>query len=456
MKLLLPGSLLGVSLLAATLLNGAGPYLKRIGAIETDKYEAYWAIHCGDVGTTREPFGLGRRCSAPNKGASPRDVYAYERPYRRHVHETTDYELALKLPKDLLMAALAGLFLFEGVRNGGLRGVSRTPWPATALLGLVAASALVTGLRQGPWPVAAGLRSFTCVAIGVFGALVRPYRLDQVAGALAVLLFGQLALGAPELLYGMPLYGHLPILMLPERLAGTLVLPNSLGVFVVAALAFIVAFGRDRRLLPGLFMTTLVLVLAAGSASGLLALLALTGTLAVQRVAPSWRASVSVGLVVLLLLLVAALPAVLSRPDVFDSILSPTGRLARLKEGLATPWLQRLVGSGIGEGTNTSINLAGRVPSMEGEANAELPQSDSTVTLLVRQIGILGAALFYGSLAWAWGQDRRARPFYLVIGLTSLTMNVTELFPVNALLGLALAQSLSASQRWAGSTPRAH
>ena len=73
--------------------------------------------------------------------------------------------------------------------------------------------------------------------------------------------------------------------------------------------------------------------------------------------------------------------------------------------------------------------------------------ADSTVTVLLTQLGITGVILFYGILVWAYRRDPRARPVYLVFAITSLTINITEVFPVNFLLGLALAGTLSLSRR---------
>ncbi len=44
--------------------------------------------------------------------------------------------------------------------------------------------------------------------------------------------------------------------------------------------------------------------------------------------------------------------------------------------------------------------------------------------------------LFYGSLLWAALRDPVVRPFYGIVAVCSLTINVMELFPVNLLLGM--------------------
>ena len=63
------------------------------------------------------------------------------------------------------------------------------------------------------------------------------------------------------------------------------------------------------------------------------------------------------------------------------------------------------------------------------------------------QLGLVGVLLFYGALAWAAMKDHQARIFYVVVAACSLTLQITELFPVNFLLGVALAHSVAVAQR---------
>jgi hypothetical protein len=49
-------------------------------------------------------------------------------------------------------------------------------------------------------------------------------------------------------------------------------------------------------------------------------------------------------------------------------------------------------------------------------------------------------------IGWAMWRDRIARPAYIVIAISSLTINITEVFPVNFMLGLLLAHTISLSR----------
>ena len=72
------------------------------------------------------------------------------------------------------------------------------------------------------------------------------------------------------------------------------------------------------------------------------------------------------------------------------------------------------------------------------------------LTSLLTQLGIVGILLFYGTLTWAAMRDREARIFYAVLALCSLTLQITEVFPVNFLLGVVLAHSVMVAQSTAG------
>ena len=158
----------------------------------------------------------------------------------------------------------------------------------------------------------------------------------------------------------------------------------------------------------------------------------------------SWRvAGLALGLGVAASL-VLALPLLTQRPDAWNSIAAAGGRIDTLAQVLrANSPMQTLVGHGLARGSNLAANLQGR--GLEAGATpgitVESFHADSTVTMLLVQVGVLGVLAFYALLAWAWRVDPPARPFYLVAAIASLTINLPEAFPLNVLLGLALARS---------------
>jgi len=102
-----------------------------------------------------------------------------------------------------------------------------------------------------------------------------------------------------------------------------------------------------------------------------------------------------------------------------------------------------LIGGGLGKGTNQAALLAERGSTQVPDSiKATQPfYADSTITWFVVQLGALGLLAFYLVLGWAFMVDVKARLFYLTIAVASLTISLPEAFPINFLLGLALAHS---------------
>jgi len=259
-------------------------------------------------------------------------------------------------------------------------------------------------------------------------------RFAPVSKALALLLVVQAGLVALEMAFGMPLRSC------PNsfRAAGTLVSPSSLGIFAAVAMGFCAAFAPDRIARAWPWALAAGLMLASGSGTGLVLLAMLAAWQLRARFAFGARARI-LGVVAIVALL-AALPLLTQRPQLYDSLFSPDGRVAKAASVIenATP-AELLAGKGMGAGTNAVANASG------AGAKADAFYADSTFTSYLLQFGLAGVAAWLLLLAWAWRFDAVARPFYLVLGVGSLAINITELFPVNFLLGLALAHTLVAT-----------
>ncbi len=133
------------------------------------------------------------------------------------------------------------------------------------------------------------------------------------------------------------------------------------------------------------------------------------------------------------------LPLLTSRTKIYDSLI---GRLTLFKEYIlaSSGWCELLLGRGLGAGTNTAVSL---LMDWKASDNPVVFIADSTPLMLTAQIGIIGLFLVYGILFLAARIDPQARIIYLSIILASLTVNITELFPVNFILGLLLSRSFS-------------
>ena len=418
-------TLVGAMVALSTVLNGLGAYLRRTGLWEPVAYAAYWERHCVGGSTTDAPVGLGRRCIVPDLMEPPRIPHALG---AEHVFRVTRGEHWLKVAKDATVLSLVGVGVLLAVRADAIPiALSSVGWSLAALVAWAGARIAVSG---DLYSLAAGLRAFSFLAVAATGRLfASPTTLAILSTWMGGLLWLELLLVPGELLFGLPLNGYLPFLHLPSRVAGTLTKPNSLGAVAVVAFIFANQFsGRPRVRWPLLF-ACVTLVLASGSATGMLVLLAWVGFTGFRRLSARLRAGMLLGWLLITLLIAANLTTLLGRPSIYKGL---AGRWHELQFTAATlNWAELFVGQGLGRGTNTLASL---------RSDASLGAGDSTITSLLRQTGIAGITAFYLLLAWAWRRDSVVRPFVEVIALVSVTTSVIELFPVNLLLGLTLAR----------------
>jgi hypothetical protein len=182
-----------------------------------------------------------------------------------------------------------------------------------------------------------------------------------------------------------------------------------------------------------------LVVLASGSATGLVMLgavgvaQALFGRRRPGRVA---RAGLGTALVTASLVVAGSLLLALVRPDVLDSL---SGRLRGMRTLFDAPSASVLFGRQIGLGTNTASQL---LVGLENDVPVAGPMpggGESAVSALILQTGVVGLALFVVALGLAWGRNNPARTLVLALAAACLTLNVPEAFPMNLLLGFALA-----------------
>jgi len=440
------GRILGAALVLAVVCNGAGSFLKRTDIWERDAYLAYWAIHCANIVQDGPAQPVEPRCCAQNPpGAivmpeSP-EQHALERAHRGYVYRVSGAEVLLKLAKDALVIGFIAISLLVIAAN-------RTGWPAPrdamhvdVLLAYALLAVVFAWVQHGGAIAAAGLRFFWILAIARVGAWFAP-QLGRLAPYMAALLVIQIILVPVEAYWGLHLFHeYMEWFGLARRASGTLVLPNSLGVFAVVALAFYYSFSQSRRYFWTVSVVALLLVAASGSAMGWAGMLLLYAGVTIERSSAERRTLAVMAATVALAILFAALPLVTGRPDVHNSWL---GRVETLEWIMSRQGLwSTLFGNGLGVGTDTAWNLV----QVLGAGVIGGPQAiverrpDSTVTALVVQLGLLGTFAFYALLVRAWVKDTAARMFYGIVILCSLSLNITELFPVNFLLGLVLARS---------------
>ena len=438
--------LISLGLFLASIGNGAVSYLKRIGLYEHRAYQGFMAIHCDPQNGQVNSFGSRCLCMRepfPRQGASGQFV-ADEPEDNLSVYRDTGHERWLKIGKDALFAGfmLISLFLMHA-KSARLPALSDS-WPALLLAVNVAVGFAISLTLWGATFALIGLRSFEFLAIVLLGGWIAG-ELSQVARFVGWLLVVQATLVVLEMFLGMPLR------TCPDsfRAAGTMVLSNSLGIFTVVALAFYTSFSQRRAYFAALLVATVILLLASGSGTGLIALFVLLAYLFLERLTGSGRRIAGAGLVLLAAAMLVNLPALTQRPDIYDSLLATDGRVGKMTELLReSSAAEILIGRGVGFGTNTASNLVSS-PATVLPTSREVPKpfsADSTLIVLLTQLGIVGIITFYWLLGWAFWRDPKARLTYLVIAIVSLTINITEVFPVNFLLGLALAHTIAISR----------
>lgn len=421
--------LLAAAIVLACLLNGAFAYLARVGVLESAAFDRYVGTYC-DVA---RPAGFPTRtCACMTDPGLPGSA---QLPDNAYIYRTDGWAFWPKVGKDVLvvLVVLVGMFAWFRSRRIALPAALATfaAWVAIGAGHAASGEGVVVGLLS--------LRAFAFVALALLSGWAAA-GLPVISRWLVGLLLLECVLVAVELAFGMPTRAcpnHF-------RAAGTFVLPSTMGVAAAGCAAFVTAAGLRGAVLASAIAASACLALAAGSASGLVLLLVLAAWIAWQALPSSRKPIGTVVAVACIALLLIGLPMLTNRPDVWNSVLAGGGRLDTLIDVVrANNWAQNLFGHGLSIGSNQATNLAavGMQTMQSPLASNNAFYADSTVTMLLAQLGVVGVLAFYAMLAWAYRVDPAARPFYLIVAIASLTINVPETFPLNFLLGLALARS---------------
>jgi len=336
-------------------------------------------------------------------------------------------------------------FLFVSILMLGIPGVLRSiiglPKPALAFTALVALGWLTSFFYFGSLFALVGLRSYEFMVIAIVGGWAAG-GMRMLSRVLCVLILVQCALVALEFVIGIPLRSC------PNsfRAIGSFVIPSTLGIVAVISLALILEVEARREVAAVMTLATMFLLVASGSATGMVALFIVFAWHLVHQLPARWRVRAGLAICALLLGLLVALPTMLHRADLYDSILGSGGRFDKMEyaRSMIDGPMEAAVGRGVGTASNTYSNMWHSQVAYTGEQGFYLPETyytDSTITLMFAQLGWTGVLAFYLMIAWAMYRDRRMRSVYAVIVLCSLTINFIEVFPANFLLGLLLARS---------------
>jgi hypothetical protein len=449
---------LALALVLAGLLNGLPFWMRRVGLIDRTAYAQELATYCR---TPLQSWWLPRSCEPHRRLPNQR----YEGINSNRLYQLSPLETPLKGFKYGVMAALLlGSFVLALSRWS-----THLPWrrllPVVPLLVSLLVSVAISIQADG---LELALRCLPALLwiplIPLAGWLTPPRRLQVVADALAALVLLQLPFVLLETMRGLPMrFGGLPSPWLPGRLAGLLTLPNSLGVLVLLAAAFCTSVSQRRWQRWPLLLTSVALVLVARSGTGLVGLgvlmVGLVGETLGHRLSPRRRrmavAALVAGSLAVAVVLMAGprgpralpqvLPEVLGRPSLFHS---PLGRLKNVGDWVTRPMprQERLWGYGVTGGGSLAAAVQGNDP-------AHVKATDALPLLLLAQGGLVALASFYGLVLWCLIRDQGSRLFWTVLVLASLTMNITEVFPLGLVLAVMAARSLGLGSGGDGPEP---
>ena len=421
----------------ASLLGGSVFWLRRVGWLQAEKY---W-------------YDNAELAARAPESSDPLGSYWFVMQHHASLHQIEGWWYLTKFTKEAVLASFLALAVFSLLR---FRPARPFRWACAGVFALGLVSAMGAALGAQWMALAGGVRGFASWLIGRGAAAwVDEDLRRRLARVCAWVLFAQLPLAAVELLRGIPVYvarffGHEIV-----RIVGSFNLPISLGSFAVVAWTAMQCWSGYSRRTLGLATSALVLLLFFNaSATAWIAFVAALCTQAVMKrrrdpqrhsQQPGYRGLRAAMLAMSLPLILAgwlSLPVLTGRADVHDSL---WGRIAPVQiyasEHLTTQ--EMLFGTGFGLGTN-ALGRADMRQRRDPNALPDRPVGDSMPAALFWQIGLVGLALVYALFALALRADARSRPIGIALLVCSVGVNITELFPVNLLLGFWLASAMRA------------
>src|SRR5262249_18890065 len=211
--------------------NGSVSYLKRVGWLDHGAYTRFMETYCSGRA------GIPCHCMREPPSGSVHNDFGDE----TYIYANNGYERLLKICKDLLFAGffLLSCYLIQAKRANAPD--SEALLPPLSLLASVVVGFVISLILWGGVFALAGLRSFGFLAIALVGGWALSGT-QGVARCVAALLTIQLILVCVEVFLGIPLR-ECPNSF---RAAGTMVMPNSLGVLTLVGLAFYQAYSSDK------------------------------------------------------------------------------------------------------------------------------------------------------------------------------------------------------------------
>ena len=445
-KLNLSINLILVSIVLTTVINGSVFWLKRVGWLESQQLSEI----------QQQRFDLRLRFKQSKKQTiNPEaqeqiftDLRNNKYELKQFLYEIPSHLYWAKALKYLVISGLLLLCLYTYVAE--FRNSQKT----SLLLKFLCLSILISiifNLSQNSWQVnLSGIYSIAFIGIALTGyKLASKENMELFAKLLISTFLILLIMALLELQQGVQLFQNRSVF--GKRVVGFMNQPNSLGIYVVCICSFFLAFYTDLRqvskqwLLLFFIALTAVLVFLSGSNTALIA----WAIILIFYLATKFNLPLHLKLVLpaIAIALTSLLSAKLIGRFNWDSI---AGRMDKYLQYFSNELsiIDLLFGHGPGSASNLLIQISSKFP-LSTSQSFDFIITDSTPLSMIIQTGLIGCILFYTLILLAAIKDSNYRLFYFVIIVCSLSINITELFPVNLILGLALASSLSKSHNLA-------
>ena len=262
--------------------------------------------------------------------------------------------------------------------------------------------------------------------------------LKQLSKTLVVSLIILLVMAPFEYFHGSQYFSTNSVLNM--RLTGFMSQPSTLGIYVVCISALYLACEACNLNSHSKFYFVILispLVILTGSYAALTCLFVMAMILLFQD-------KQSIGLFRLLLLFITLLALQVLIMNFLDrpALASLMGRVQKYEFFFSSDIsiTKLLLGHGVGYNSPALNYLSTIFPNQVEDLRFLIP-TDSTPLILILQTGLIGCLIFYGLIINAMCKDKDLWPAYLVFILCSFTTNLTEIFPLNILLGLMLAKT---------------
>ncbi len=422
------GKALLVMVVVAALLNGSVYWLKRVGWLDGDVYQAVQAEF--------ERWKSGTMHEILDEDMKGKTYLEFKVSAQDEFYSVDGAQKITKFAKEMVIALLLLVSLSIVVFFKQYKCLPRDI-VAISLLGMVLLMGVVSWFENGLLVSLAGFYSFIFLFIALLGGwLARSAYLGFFAKCLFLLALVQLLLAPFELALGFDAFTGGS--KLGDRLVGTHLQPSTAGIIAAVTMVFAGKWSSQFISRAIVFVTGALVFFSGSGAAMFLFLLGLIMLYPDRVPGAKWLGTTLSATICIAGGLI--LFPVLAHREIYASLFQRYRIFQEYFEsGLGIT--QYLFGQGLGAATNSALRLAGYSDATRDLSYPFIFSADSTVTMLVAQVGIVGCLLFYAMLFNAARRDAKSRVVYIVIILASITINIPEVYPVNVLLGVLLAHS---------------